>query len=142
MRHGRHGRGNGANRRHDVPVSYTHLDVYKRQANRWSLVGRATTEVGPALFLSLIIVTLSFLPVLALQGEEGRLFAPLAYTKTYAMAAAALLSITLVPVLLGLFVRGRLRGEQENPVNRALMAAYRPLLAWVMRCLLYTSRCV
>ena len=102
-------------------------------ANRWALVGRATTEVGPALFLSLIIVTLSFLPVLALQGEEGRLFAPLAYTKTYAMAAAALLSITLVPVLLGLFVRGRLRGEQENPVNRALMAAYRPLLAWVMR---------
>ncbi len=102
-------------------------------ANRWALVGRATTEVGPALFLSLIIVTLSFLPVLALQGEEGRLFAPLAYTKTYAMGAAALLSITLVPVLLGLFVRGRLRGEQENPVNRALMAAYRPLLAWVMR---------
>ncbi len=102
-------------------------------ANRWAMVERATTEVGPALFLSLIIVTLSFLPVLALQGEEGRLFAPLAYTKTYAMAAAALLSITLVPVLLGLFVRGRLRGEQENPVNRALMAAYRPLLAWVMR---------
>ncbi|MGB8146313.1 MAG: efflux RND transporter permease subunit, partial [Chromatiaceae bacterium] len=102
-------------------------------ANRWAMVGRSTTEVGPALFLSLIIVTLSFLPVLALQGEEGRLFAPLAYTKTYAMAAAALLSITLVPVLLGLFVRGRLRGEQENPVNRALMAAYRPLLAWVMR---------
>ncbi|MBP6242551.1 MAG: efflux RND transporter permease subunit [Chromatiaceae bacterium] len=102
-------------------------------ANRWALVGRSTTEVGPALFLSLIIVTLSFLPVLALQGEEGRLFAPLAYTKTYAMAAAALLSITLVPVLLGLFVRGRLRGEQENPVNRALMAAYRPLLAWVIR---------
>ncbi len=102
-------------------------------ANRWALVQRSTTEVGPALFLSLIIVTLSFLPVLALQGEEGRLFAPLAYTKTYAMGAAALLSITLVPVLLGLFVRGRLRGEQENPINRGLMAAYKPLLAWVLR---------
>lgn len=102
-------------------------------ANRWALVQRAAIEVGPALFLSLLIVTLSFLPVLALQGEEGRLFSPLAYTKTYAMAAAALLSITLVPVLLGLFVRGWLRGEQANPINRWLMAAYRPLLDWVLR---------
>ena len=102
-------------------------------ANRWELVRRATVEVGPALFLSLLIITLSFLPVLALQGEEGRLFAPLAYTKTYAMAAAALLSITLVPVLLGLLVRGRIRKEQDNPINRGLMAAYRPLLDWVLR---------
>jgi Cu(I)/Ag(I) efflux system membrane protein CusA/SilA len=102
-------------------------------ANRWAVVQRSTTEVGPALFLSLIIVTLSFLPVLALQGEEGRLFSPLAYTKTYAMAAAALLSITLVPVLLGLLVRGRIRVERENPINRGLMAAYRPLLGWVLR---------
>ena len=102
-------------------------------ANRWAVVQRAAIEVGPALFLSLIIVTLSFLPVLALQGEEGRLFSPLAYTKTYAMAAAALLSITLVPVLLGLLVRGRIRKEQENPINRGLMAAYKPLLDWVLR---------
>ena len=102
-------------------------------ANRWALVQRATVEVGPALFLSLLIITLSFLPVLALQGEEGRLFSPLAYTKTYAMAAAALLSITLVPVLLGLLVRGRIRPEQDNPINRGLMAAYRPLLDWVLR---------
>ena len=102
-------------------------------ANRWVIVQRAATEVGPALFLSLLIVTLSFLPVLALQGEEGRLFAPLAYTKTYAMAAAALLSITLVPVLLGLFVRGRIRAERENPINRGLIAAYRPLLDWTLR---------
>lgn len=101
--------------------------------NRWELVSRAATEVGPTLFLSLLIITLSFLPVLALQGEEGRLFAPLAYTKTYAMAAAAILSITLVPVLMGLFVRGRVRAEQENPINRGLMAAYRPLLDWVLR---------
>lgn len=102
-------------------------------ANRWAVVQRAASEVGPALFVSLLIITLSFLPVLALQGEEGRLFAPLAYTKTYAMAAAALLSITLVPVLMGLFVRGRVRGERENVINRGLLAAYRPLLDWVLR---------
>ncbi|MFZ0790691.1 MAG: CusA/CzcA family heavy metal efflux RND transporter, partial [Chromatiaceae bacterium] len=102
-------------------------------ANRWAVVQRAATEVGPALFLSLLIVTLSFLPVLALQGEEGRLFSPLAYTKTYAMAAAALLSITLVPVLLGFLVRGHIRREQENPINRGLANAYRPLLDWVLR---------
>ncbi len=101
--------------------------------NRWALVQRASIEVGPALFLSLIIVTLSFLPVLALQGEEGRLFSPLAYTKTYAMAASALLSITLVPVLLGLLVRGHIRREQDNAVNRGLAYAYRPLLDWVLR---------
>jgi len=102
-------------------------------ANRWDVVERATREVGPTLFLSLLIITLSFLPVLALQGEEGRLFSPLAYTKSYAMAAAAMLSITLVPVLMGLFIRGRVRAEQDNVINRGLIAAYRPLLAWVLR---------
>jgi Cu(I)/Ag(I) efflux system membrane protein CusA/SilA len=102
-------------------------------ANRWAVVERATREVGPALFLSLLIITLSFIPVLALQGEEGRLFSPLAYTKSYAMAAAAMLSITLVPVLMGLFIRGRVRREQENVINRGLIAAYRPLLNWVLR---------
>ena len=101
--------------------------------DRWVLVRRAATEVGPALFFSLLIITVSFLPVLTLQEEEGRLFAPLAYTKTYAMAAAALLSITLVPVLLGLFVRGRVRPEAENPLNCALIALYRPLLDGVLR---------
>ncbi len=101
--------------------------------NRWEVVQRATVEVGPTLFLSLLIITLSFLPVLALQGEEGRMFAPLAYTKTYAMAAAALLSITLVPVLLGLLVRGRVRKERDNPINRGLAALYRPLLSAVLR---------
>lgn len=99
----------------------------------WELVRQATIEVGPTLFLSLAIVTLSFLPVLALEGEEGRMFSPLAYTKTYAMAAAALLSITLVPVLLGYFVRGRVRPEGDNPLNRGLMAAYRPLLRWTLQ---------
>lgn len=101
-------------------------------ANRWAVVQRATVEVGPALFLSLAIITLSFLPVVTLQGEEGRLFSPLAYTKTYAMAAAAMLSITLVPVMMGLLVRGSIRGEHENPVNRGLINAYRPLLDWVL----------
>ena len=118
-----------------VMIENLHKHLERTQVtatNRWALVQQAATEVGPALFLSLLIVTLSFLPVLALQGEEGRLFAPLAYTKTYAMAAAALLSVTLVPVLLGLFVRGRVRPEQENLINRGLAAAYRPLLDWTL----------
>ncbi len=102
-------------------------------AERWGLVGTAVAEVGPALFISLLVITLSFLPVFALGAQEGRLFKPLAYTKTYAMAAAAGLSITLIPVLMGYLVRGRIRPEHSNPVNRALTAAYRPLLAWVLR---------
>jgi Cu(I)/Ag(I) efflux system membrane protein CusA/SilA len=100
---------------------------------RWGLVGTAVVEVGPALFASLLVITLSFLPVFALGAQEGRLFKPLAYTKTYAMAAAAGLSITLIPVLMGYLVRGRIRPEHANPLNRALTAAYRPLLAWVLR---------
>ena len=102
-------------------------------AERWGLVGTAVAEVGPALFISLLVITLSFLPVFALGAQEGRLFKPLAYTKTYAMAAAAGLSITLIPVLMGYLVRGRIRPEHSNPVNRALTAAYRPLLGWVLR---------
>jgi len=100
---------------------------------RWQVVGTASVEVGPALAISLLIVTLSFVPVFALQAQEGRLFAPLAYTKTYAMAAAAGLSITLVPVLMGYLVRGTIRSEQRNPLNRFLIAIYRPLLAMVLR---------
>jgi len=100
---------------------------------RWQVVGTASVEVGPALAISLLIVTLSFVPVFALQAQEGRLFAPLAYTKTYAMAAAAGLSITLVPVLMGYLVRGTIRSEQRNPLNRFLIAIYRPLLALVLR---------
>ncbi|SDK41108.1 efflux RND transporter permease subunit [Microbulbifer yueqingensis] len=101
--------------------------------NRWQLVARAATEVGPPLFFSLLIITLSFLPVFALEGQEGRLFAPLAYTKTYAMAVAAGLAITLVPVLMGYFVRGRVRPEGDNPVNRGFTAVYRPALELVLR---------
>ncbi len=97
-------------------------------AKRWELVIKSTTEVGPALFFALLIITVSFIPVFALEAQEGRLFAPLAFTKTYAMAAAAALAITLVPVLAGYFVRGKIRSEAQNPVNRALECVYQPLL--------------
>ncbi len=100
---------------------------------RWRLIGQAASEVGPALFFSLLIITLSFVPVFALEAQEGRLFSPLAYTKTYAMAAAAGLSVTLVPVLMGYMIRGRIPREQKNPLNRMLIAGYRPLLAAALR---------
>jgi copper/silver efflux system protein len=103
------------------------------RGNRAALIADAAAEVGPALFFSLLIITVSFAPVFALQAQEGRLFAPLAYTKTYAMAAAAGLSVTLVPVLMTLFIRGRLRAEHENPLNRWLIAAYRPLIDRVLQ---------
>jgi Cu(I)/Ag(I) efflux system membrane protein CusA/SilA len=96
--------------------------------NRWRVIGDAASEVGPALFFSLLIITLSFLPVFTLEAQEGRLFAPLAFTKTYAMAAAAGLSVTLVPVLMGYFIRGRVMPERKNPINRALVAVYRPFI--------------
>ena len=102
-------------------------------AERWQLVVDASVEVGPALFFSLLVITLSFLPVFSLQAQEGRLFSPLAYTKTYAMAAAAGLSVTLVPVLMGYLIRGRIPREASNPINRFLMAVYRPALEWVLR---------
>ena len=101
--------------------------------NRWEIIRRAATEVGPPLFFSLLIITLSFLPVFTLQAQEGRLFAPLAYTKTFAMAGAAALSITLVPVLMGYFIRGHIIREAANPVNRVLVALYRPLINLVLR---------
>ena len=102
-------------------------------AARWSLVADAAAEVGPALFVSLLIIALSFVPIFALQGQEGKLFRPLAFTKTYAMAAAAGLAVTLVPVLMGYMVRGRIRAEHENPINRGLMRGYRPILEAVLR---------
>ena len=100
---------------------------------RWQVVVDASREVGPALFFSLLIITVSFLPVFTLGGQEGRLFKPLAYTKTFAMAAASLLSVTFVPVAMGMFIRGRVRREVANPVNRALIRAYRPLITFVLR---------
>lgn len=101
--------------------------------NRWQVVTEAAVEVGPALFFSLLIITVSFLPVFMLEAQEGRLFSPLAYTKTYAMAAAAGLAITLVPVLMGYFIRGNVVPADKNPINRVLVALYRPLLALVLR---------
>lgn len=103
------------------------------EENRWEVIKQSAMQVGPPLFFSLLIITLSFLPVFALQAQEGRLFSPLAFTKTYAMAVAAGLSITLVPVLMGYFIRGKILPEQKNPVNRALMAIYRPVIHFVLR---------
>ncbi|OUS10299.1 cation transporter [Gammaproteobacteria bacterium 54_18_T64] len=101
--------------------------------NRWTIVTKAASEVGPALFFSLLIITVSFLPVFTLEAQEGRMFAPLAYTKTYAMAASAILAITLVPVLMGYFVRGKVRPEHKNPLSRALNKLYIPALESVLR---------
>jgi Cu(I)/Ag(I) efflux system membrane protein CusA/SilA len=101
--------------------------------NRWRIMSQAAGEVGPALFFSLLIITLSFIPVFTLEAQEGRLFSPLAFTKTYAMAVAAGLSITLVPVLMGYFIRGKVRTEAENPLNSFLMKLYRPVLVMVLR---------
>ena len=100
---------------------------------RWNAIGEASREVGPALFFSLLIITVSFLPVFTLQAQEGRLFAPLAFTKTFAMAAAALLAITLVPVLMGYFIRGKVLPEGRNPVNRLLHTLHAPLLRFAMQ---------
>ena len=99
---------------------------------RWDVVTAAAAEVGPALFLSLVIITLSFVPVFSLQGQEGRLFSPLAFTKSYAMAGAAILSVTLVPVLMGWLIRGRIPREDANPINRVLTRAYRPVIDWAL----------
>ncbi|PKO87270.1 MAG: CusA/CzcA family heavy metal efflux RND transporter [Betaproteobacteria bacterium HGW-Betaproteobacteria-10] len=103
------------------------------QKERAATMIKACKEVGPALFFSLLIITVSFLPVFTLEGQEGRLFSPLAFTKTFSMAGAALLSVTLVPVLMMFFIRGRIMPEQKNPVNRFLIWAYRPIIQWVMR---------
>lgn len=100
---------------------------------RWRVIGDAAAEVGPALFFSLLIITLSFVPVFALEAQEGRLFSPLAFTKTYAMAAAAGLAVTLIPVLMGYLIRGRIPDEHKNPINRGLIAVYRPMLEIVLR---------
>jgi Cu(I)/Ag(I) efflux system membrane protein CusA/SilA len=102
-------------------------------SDRWEIMRDAAREVGPPLFYSLLIITLSFLPVFTLQAQEGKLFAPLAYTKTFAMAAAAGLSITLVPVLMGYFIRGHIIPESRNPVDRVLIAAYRPVIGLILR---------
>ena len=112
---------------------HKHMQMRDDRRHHWQRVVEACSEVGPALFFSLLVITLSFVPVFMLEAQEGRLFAPLAFTKTYAMAVSAGLAVTLVPVLMGYFVRGRIRSEQENPLNRALLALYRPLIHKLLR---------
>ena len=112
---------------HEHPGQRLHGDAH------WRVIGDAAAEVGPALFFSLLIITLSFVPIFALEAQEGKLFSPLAFTKTYAMAASAGLAVTLIPVLMGYLIRGRIPEEQKNPLNRWLIALYRPLLDAVLR---------
>lgn len=123
-----------------IENAHKHLEEHRERhgadvAGRahWNLMAQAASEVGPALFVSLLVIALSFVPVFALEAQEGRLFAPLAFTKTYAMAAAAGLAVTLVPVLMGYLIRGRIRPERSNPINRGLIGAYRPALEAVLR---------
>ncbi len=116
-----------------IENAHKHLEHDAGKKPHWRIIADASTEVGPALFYSLLVITVSFMPVFTLEAQEGRLFKPLAYTKTYSMAAAALLSITLVPVLMGYFIRGRIPSEHKNPINRFLIWIYHPALEWVMR---------
>lgn len=117
---------------------HKHLERDRGKKDHWQIVLNASKEVGPALFVSLLIVTLSFLPVFTLQAQEGRLFRPLAFTKTYAMAASAFLAITVVPILMGYFVRGRILPEHRNPINRILQKIYHPFIHGVLRFKLVT----
>ena len=124
-----------------IENAHKHLEVWHREkpdrrptaAEQAALIGQAAAEVGPALFFSLLIITLSFLPVFTLEAQAGKLFGPLAFTKTYSMAAAAGLSVTLIPVLMYYFIRGRIPNERSNLLNRFLIFVYRPLLAFVLR---------
>jgi Cu(I)/Ag(I) efflux system membrane protein CusA/SilA len=112
---------------------HKHLERSDGTQSRWEIVLESAKQVGPPLFFSLLIITFSFLPVFALEQQEGRLFKPLAFTKTFAMAGGALLSITLVPVLMGYLIRGRIRHERDNPVNRVLQWLYRPIIGFTLR---------
>ncbi len=123
-----------------IENAHKHIEAWKHQhqgeelrgETHWQVIGDAAAEVGPALFFSLLIIVLSFIPVFTLEAQEGRLFAPLAFTKTYAMAAAAGLAVTLIPVLMGYLIRGNIPQEQKNPLNRLLITLYRPLLDVVL----------
>ncbi|MEZ5537170.1 MAG: efflux RND transporter permease subunit [Thiolinea sp.] len=119
-----------------IENAHKHLERWQQEGrvkDRWTVIQEASTEVGPALFFSLLIITMSFVPVFMLEAQEGRLFAPLAYTKTYAMAAAAGLAVTLIPVLMGYFIRGHIPDENKNPLSRLLIFLYRPLLRFCLR---------
>src|SRR5204863_2354511 len=121
-----------------IENAHKHLERLPPGGSRTEAVVAAAVEVGPALFFSLLIITVSFLPIFALEDQEGRLFKPLAWTKSLAMASSALLAVTLVPALMVLFVRGRILPESRNPVNRALIWLYRPVIAVVLRARLLT----
>ncbi len=116
-----------------VENAHKHLEQPGGEKDRLAAIIRAAREVGPALFFSLLIITISFLPVLALEGQSGRLFRPLAYTKTFAMAASALLSITVIPAMIALFIKGHMVPESRNPISRISIAVYRPIMNWVLR---------
>ncbi|KUZ99793.1 cation transporter [Burkholderia ubonensis] len=119
--------------KHLEAFEHAHPNARITAAQRWELIATSAAEVGPALFFSLLIITLSFIPVFSLEGQEGKLFSPLAFTKTYTIAAAAGLSVTLVPVLMGYLIRGRIPHENANPINRMLIRLYRPLLDVTLR---------
>jgi len=118
-----------------IENAHKHMErePYQKGKDRWQLIIKASKEVGPALFYSLLIITLSFIPVFTLQQQEGRLFRPLAFTKTYAMAASAFLAITVVPVLMGYFIRGRIRPEKKHPLSRILIRGYRPVIQFILK---------
>ena len=116
-----------------IENAHKHIEKDKGKKDHWQIIIDASKEVGPALFYSLLIITVSFLPVFTLQAQEGRMFKPLAFTKTYAMAGAALLAVTIVPVLMGYFVRGKIMPEHKNPISRILMKIYKPIIHWVLR---------
>ncbi|MCX6967591.1 MAG: CusA/CzcA family heavy metal efflux RND transporter [Verrucomicrobia bacterium] len=116
-----------------IENAHKHIERDGGRKPHWEIIRDASVEVGPTLFYSLLVITISFLPVFALQAQEGRLFKPLAFTKTYSMAAAALLSITLAPILMGYFIRGKMIPEEKNPINRLLIWLYHPVIDWVIR---------
>ncbi|MDO8426126.1 MAG: CusA/CzcA family heavy metal efflux RND transporter, partial [Deltaproteobacteria bacterium] len=116
-----------------IENAHKHLERDKGTKPHWQIIADAAKEVGPSLFFSLLIITVSFTPIFTLEAQEGRLFKPLAYTKTFSMGAAALLSITLVPVLMGLFIRGRIMHEEKNPITRFSIWIYRPAINWVLK---------
>lgn len=116
-----------------IENAHKHIEREGRKKSRWLLIMDAAKEVGPSLFFSLLVITVSFLPVFSLTGQSGRLFKPLAFTKTFAMGASALLAVTLVPVFMGFFIRGRIAAEEKNPINRFLIAIYHPITKFVLK---------
>ena len=116
-----------------IENAHKHIEADNGTTDRWKLITESSKEVGPSLFYSLLVITVSFIPVFALTGQSGRMFKPLAFTKTYSMAAAALLGITVVPILMGYFIRGKIPPEEKNPINRILMRLYTPVLNFVLK---------